>query len=110
MKRFIIGAALALATLVSGAASASTSSTVNKMDCVRNDGSQHRVYTSGTAVQFGTTVFNFVKTGTLEGGTEVYMFRSGKAGQMLALAKSTDGLVYQIRNENLDLIDEGICK
>lgn len=104
MKRLVIGAVLAVSALVSGTASADI------MECVRSDGSQHRVYTSNTKVQFNTTVFTFVKTGTLEGGTEVYVFQGNKAGKMLTMAQSSDGVVYQIRGSNLQILEEGLCK
>lgn len=104
MKRFVIGAVLAASAFITGTATAGT------MECVRSDGTQHRVYTSGSAMQFDTTVYSFVKTGTLEGGTEVYVFKGNKAGKMLALAQSSEGVVYQIRGSNLQVLEEGLCK
>lgn len=104
MKRLVIGAVLAVSALVS------TSAMADKLTCTRVDGTQHTIYSNSSAVQVGSTVFKFLKTGTLDNGTEVYMFNAQKQGKMMAMAMSNDGIVYQIRDAKMQIIEEGLCK
>lgn len=104
MKRLVIGAVLAVSALVSGTAAADV------LQCHRVDGTQHRVYSSGSKLQFGSVIFTFVKTGSLDDGTEVYVFQGNKDGKMLAMAQSADGVVYQIRNSQMNILEEGLCQ
>lgn len=104
MKHLVIGAVLAVSALVSGTAAADV------LQCQRADGTQQRVYTSSTAIQVGNVIFSFVKTGSLDDGTDVYVFKGNKDGKMMVMASSTNGLVYQIRDSRQQIVDEGICK
>lgn len=104
MKRLVIGAVLAVSALVSGTAAADV------LQCQRADGTQHRVYSSGTKLQFGKVIFTFVKTASLKNGAEMYVFQGNRGGNILTMAQSTDGIVYQIRNGQMNLVEEGICQ
>lgn len=104
MKRLVIGAVLAVSALVSGTAAADV------LQCQRTDGTQQRIYASSTAMQIGNVIYTFAKTGTLDDGTEVYVFKGNKDGKMMVMASSTDGVVYQVVNANRQVIDEGVCK
>lgn len=104
MKRLVIGAVMAVSALVSGTAAAEV------LQCQRLDGTPHRVYSSGTKLQFGNTIFTFVKTGSLDNGAEVYVFQGNKNGKMLVMAKSNEGVVYQIRDGKMNIVEEGICQ
>lgn len=102
MKRIVVGAVLAGLSMVS------TSVLADTLQCERENGTTHRIYSNSSQVQIGTEVFTFAKTGTLESGAEVYMFRS--KNKMLAMAQSSEGIVYQVRNQNNQISDSGICR
>ena len=103
MKRTVLGVALLAASSLSYASS---------MSCSTKDGYQHQIIMdSNSSITIHKEEFSFMQVNNLKGGQQMLVFKSPTTHRLAGIAKTSNNeVVYQVRDNQNQLLDSGICR